>query len=636
MTLSVETLLREFTAMAGSIPLFALQAAAMLGMLGAALILTRQAGRPIVRREIYLGLALGIAGYMIAWFISDFMRGAIKPNLSIDILILAGLLGGWRGGLACLTIMIGARLQFSGSANLLSAVLDNSAHVLAGCLLRSYLHPGLLQAFSGRTVLIVWGVRIVSTCFGILLAAPFTDVSGEMLGRLLIMRTTMLPLSLFILYAALLMVYVDAQTDVQREREASLAADRDQAAKALAESEARFRRLFEHAPVALSFTDPQGHIVGVNRRFMRLLGYTLADIPTMSDWWSAAYPDRDYRRESAARWDGEVRRAIKDGRDIPPGKFRVAARNGKARTVLMAGAVIAGDILSSFQDVTEQEAAEAALRESEERYRQLFEESRDALMVLGPPDWRFVQGNKASWELFAVDEGAAFKGYSPWMLAPEFQPNGRNSRDAAKEMIAVALRDGACRFEWLHRTATGREFPAIVQLTRFERDGVAFLQANVRDISVQKQAENAIRDSEERLRNLFERVEKISVQAYDESRRVIFWNKASEALYGYSAEEALGRRLEDLIIPLGMRALIVAAIENWLAAGVPIPAGELELQRKDGSIVAVFSSHVMMKTRHGREMYCVDIDLTEVRHAHARLKLVASEFIQSRDGIVIT
>jgi PAS domain S-box-containing protein len=290
----------------------------------------------------------------------------------------------------------------------------------------------------------------------------------------------------------------------------------------------------------------------------------------------------------------------------------------------VAGAVIAGDILSSFQDVTEQEAAEAALRESEERYRQLFEESRDALMVLGPPDWRFVQGNKASWALFAVDEGAAFKAYSPWMLAPEFQPDGRNSRDGAKEMIAVALRDGACQFEWLHRSTTGRRFPAVVQLTRFERDGVAFVQANVRDISAQKRAEIVIRDSEERLRNLFERVEKISVQAYDESRRVIFWNKASEALYGYSAEEALGSRREDLIIPSGMRALAIAAMENWLTAGVPIPAGELELQRKDGSIVTVFSSPSMMQTSHGREMYSVDIDLTEVRQAHARLELAAS------------
>jgi len=635
MNLSVETLLREFSAMAGSIPLFALQAAAMLGLLGAALILTRQAGRPIVRREIYLGLSLGIAGYMIAWFISDFMRGVIKPNLSIDILILAGLLGGWRGGLACLTIMIGARLQFSASTNILAAVLDNSVHLLAGCLLRRYLHPGLLQSFSGRTVLVVWGVRVVSTYVGLLLAAPFADISGEMLGRLAMMRATLLPFSLFILNAALLMVYVDAQTDVQREREARLAAAKDQAALSLAESEARFRGLFEHAPVALSFADPQGHIVGVNSRFRKHLGYTLADIPRMADWWTVACPDPDYGRESAARWDGEVQRAIKEGKDIPPRKFRVAARNGKMRTVQMAGAVIAGDILSSFQDVTEQEAAEAALRDSEERYRQLFEESHDALMVLGPPDWRFLQGNKASWELFAVDEGAAFKGYSPWMLAPEYQPDGRSSREGAKAMIAVALRDGACRFEWLHRTATGREFPAIVQLTRFERDGVAFLQANVCDISAQKQAENAIRDSEERLRNLFERVEKISVQAYDASRRVIFWNKASEALYGYSAEEALGRRLEDLIIPPGMRALTVAAIENWLVAGVPIPAGELELQRKDGSMVAVYSSHVMMQTRHGREMYCVDIDLTEVRHAHARLKLAASEFTHSREGIAI-
>ena len=59
-----------------------------------------------------------------------------------------------------------------------------------------------------------------------------------------------------------------------------------------------------------------------------------------------------------------------------------------------------------------------------------------------------------------------------------------------------------------------------------------------------KLAEEALRDSEKRFREIIEDVSNIAVQAYDEKRRVTFWNQASEKLYGYSNNEALGKKLE--------------------------------------------------------------------------------------------
>lgn len=127
-----------------------------------------------------------------------------------------------------------------------------------------------------------------------------------------------------------------------------------------------------------------------------------------------------------------------------------------------------------------------------------------------------------------------------------------------------------------------------------------------------------VRASELRFRSLVQHLPNIAVQGYDQARRVIFWNAASEAVYGYSAEEALGRQLEDLIIPAPMREGVIAAVTDWLERGVPIPAGELVLRRKDGSPVPVFSSHVMLENSRGeREMHCIDIDLTERKAAEA-------------------
>ncbi|NDW20354.1 putative bifunctional diguanylate cyclase/phosphodiesterase [Alteromonas hispanica] len=118
---------------------------------------------------------------------------------------------------------------------------------------------------------------------------------------------------------------------------------------------------------------------------------------------------------------------------------------------------------------------------------------------------------------------------------------------------------------------------------------------------------------------------KVSVQGYDKHRRVIYWNTSSEDIYGYSAKEALGQRLEDLIIPEFMRNDVISFHNKWIVEGVPIPSGELALIRKDGQTVNVFSSHVMLKEgSDSPEMFCVDIDLSDQHAVRAELEKIAT------------
>ena len=110
----------------------------------------------------------------------------------------------------------------------------------------------------------------------------------------------------------------------------------------------------------------------------------------------------------------------------------------------------------------------------------------------------------------------------------------------------------------------------------------------------------------------------IAVQGYDHERNVIYWNRASERMYGYSKEEALGRKLEDLIIPDPMKGEVIRGVRNWYQNGVVVPSSELTLRHKDGSEVPVYSSHVMLVSSQGQKtMYCVDVDLTDLKLAQA-------------------
>ncbi len=135
-----------------------------------------------------------------------------------------------------------------------------------------------------------------------------------------------------------------------------------------------------------------------------------------------------------------------------------------------------------------------------------------------------------------------------------------------------------------------------------------------------------LRESWSRFQALLEGLEHVPVQGYDDHRRVISWNRASTLVYGYTLEEALGQKLEDLIIPPAMRSEVVAGVDAWLAGGPPIPACELVLQDRWGREVPVYSSHVMHETATGqREMYCIDVDLRQLKRSESEREQLARE-----------
>jgi len=159
----------------------------------------------------------------------------------------------------------------------------------------------------------------------------------------------------------------------------------------------------------------------------------------------------------------------------------------------------------------------------------------------------------------------------------------------------------------------------------------------IQDITERKLMEQSLRHTEERFRSLMENTLSIAVQGYAPDGTVTFWNHASEQLYGYTATEALGSNMLDLIIPSEMTHEVKSAMQKMFQDGEPIPTGELLLRRKDGSGVPVFSSHALLNPV-GRppEMFCLDIDLTERKLAEEKLILAASVFSHAREGIMIT
>jgi PAS domain S-box-containing protein len=188
---------------------------------------------------------------------------------------------------------------------------------------------------------------------------------------------------------------------------------------------------------------------------------------------------------------------------------------------------------------------EDARRESDERYRLLFESSRDALMTLAPPTWKFTQANQAALQLFGVASEADFTALGPWDVSPKRQPDGQPSVEKAQEMIATAMREGSYFFEWVHRRLHGEPFAADVLLTRIEVNGQVSMQATVRDITERKRAEWMLRVNEERHR-LILRTAMDGFWFVDTQGHLLEVNEAYCRMSGYSEPELLTMSISDL------------------------------------------------------------------------------------------
>lgn len=284
------------------------------------------------------------------------------------------------------------------------------------------------------------------------------------------------------------------------------------------------------------------------------------------------------------------------------------------------------------RDITERIRTENALKKSESRFRELFDNMSDGVAIYAPVDdgenFVFVDYNRAG-ERIGKNHREDVVGRRVTDVFPGVEDIGllkilrRVLKTGAPERFPLASYKDSRISLWVENYVfriRDKEIVAIYQ-----------------DITERKQAEDALKNSEARFRRLFEQTDAISVQGYNKDREVIYWNPASERLYGYSSEEAMGKHLEDLIIPDAMREEVVSLTTAWSQGGPGIPSSELTLRRADGSPVNVFSSHVMLRGKHDKpEMYCIDIDLSEQKKANDQLRLSASVFSHAMEGILIT
>jgi PAS domain S-box-containing protein len=144
-------------------------------------------------------------------------------------------------------------------------------------------------------------------------------------------------------------------------------------------------------------------------------------------------------------------------------------------------------MVSLAHEAAQRARSEQALRESEEKFRALFEASSQGVML--HDEQKFLEVNPATVRILGYDSADQILGKHPADTAAPIQPNGMPAEALARRHIEDCIANGSARFDWLCRNPRGGEVPIEVILTRIKMGGQHIIQAVINDITERKQAE---------------------------------------------------------------------------------------------------------------------------------------------------
>jgi len=152
------------------------------------------------------------------------------------------------------------------------------------------------------------------------------------------------------------------------------------------------------------------------------------------------------------------------------------------------------------------------------------------------------------------------------------------------------------------------------------------------EVVERKRSEEALQVSESRLRASLENSAQVSAQWYDQNGRVVFWNPASEKIYGWSSAEAIGKTVDELMLP-GEGSVEFQKIVNTInESGKSYGPVEKQITRRDGSSGTVLSSLFTIPSGDGQPLFvCMDVDITERIRAKANLEQAIQQLHVLRD-----
>ena len=409
----------------------------------------------------------------------------------------------------------------------------------------------------------------------------------------------------------------DRMTGTLQQRES----DRRRAQADLEQSEARFRAIFENSPAGINIMDMDRKCLDVNPAMCRMLGYPreelLGQTPAL-----VTHPD-DYARsvqkyqelrlgQQASNWD--ERRYIRKNGEVFWAQITVGmVRNGAGQPQYLVGMAI---------DVSEQRRILAELKESEARFRAIFESSPAGIGVMAL-DGRILDMNPAICQMYGYSREELLGQTTALVTHPD---DMARSAELFQELIAGRRNSYWDERRYLRKN--GEVFWAQVTLSMV-RDAAGqplYLVGMVADIDRQRQALDQLQESEARFRAILDNAA-VGIAVMTLDRHIVQVNPTAVRLTGFSAEELQAMDLSQLAIEADR--FLDRPLFQELAAGLRNQyLVEKRYQRKDGSTFWGRVNFTLVRDTAGQPLYTIGIieDITEEKRAADRLAEQEAEY----------
>ena len=220
-----------------------------------------------------------------------------------------------------------------------------------------------------------------------------------------------------------------------------IAFDRDITERKLMEeklklSEKKYRNIFENIPIGIYQSTPEGRFIETNHYMAEVLGYeSPSDLKeSVTRIGEQLYLSPEDRKK--------VARLLKEQGYIQDFETQLIKKNGDIIWASLSAEMHRDDqgnitfYEGIFEDITKRKQAEERLKESESKFRAIYEASNDAIALLNKNG--FFDCNERTLEMFGIKSREDFYRFTPAQLSPPFQPDGKDSASAAGEMIRIA------------------------------------------------------------------------------------------------------------------------------------------------------------------------------------------------------
>ncbi|MEN6317374.1 MAG: PAS domain S-box protein [Syntrophaceae bacterium] len=389
--------------------------------------------------------------------------------------------------------------------------------------------------------------------------------------------------------------------------------ERKQAEEALRESEGRFRSTFEQAAVGIAHVSAEGDFIRVNQRFCDIVGYSREEMLKLT-FQDITHPD-DLERDLHY-----VQQVLKGAIETYSMEKRYIHKDGFLVWVNLTVALVrklTGEpdyFISAVENISKRKRAEEKLKESEERYRAIFENTGTASVII-EDDTTISLANTEFVNLsgYLQEEIEGKKSWTEFVAKEDLE---RMLTQHKLRRADASDADKNYEFRFVNKNSQIYDIHISVDIIPGTKKSIAaFL-----DVTKRKRAEEMLRESEAKYRRLHESMME-AFAIVDMNGRIRETNHAYQSMLGYSEEELRHLTYSD-ITPEKWHALEKRIVEEQVLVQGHADVYEKEYQRKDGTVFPVELSTFLIRDDAGKPagMWAIVRDITERKKMEKELR----------------